>query len=711
MSENSENIKSDTGLLCLVMIAKYYGLTADEEQIRHAFAIDHNGMNWIDIIKAAKEIGLKAKMANMEISRLEKMKLPAILELKDGKFWVLAKIDNGKYLVFNPEENRPQALDEEILEEIWSGKIILVGEKGIKLKNEVFGIKWFLPSIWKYRKPLGEVLIAAFTMQIMGLGSPLIMQVIIDKVLVHKGLSTLDVLACGLLIVILFETVLSIAKNYVFTHTTNKIDVILGARLFKHLFALPLRYFELRRVGDTMARVREIENIRNFLTGAPLSSILDVMFIFVYIIVMFFYSPLLTVITLASLPFFIVLSVVVTPMFKHRLDEKFKTGAEQQSYIVEAVTGVQTIKSFALEPIAQRKWEGLLANYVKASFKTSILSGNAGSIGQLIQKTSDLVILWIGARMVMEGKITIGQLIAFRMLSGRVSGPVLRLVQLWQEFQQIGVSIERIGDIFNSKPEPTIDPSRAKLPDIAGQIKFESVRFRYRMDAAEVIRNMSFEIEKGRIVGIVGRSGSGKSTISKLIQRMYIPEMGKILIDGVDISLADPAWLRRQVGVVLQENFLFTGSIKENISIHRPSATMEEIIYVAQLAGAHDFILETTEGYDTLVGEKGVGLSGGQKQRVAIARALLSNPKVLIFDEATSALDYESESIIQKNLRKICAGRTVIIIAHRLSTLKDADYIMAIDKGELIEYGQPKDLLEKKGLYHYLYTSQERGDV
>lgn len=359
----------------------------------------------------------------------------------------------------------------------------------------------------------------------------------------------------------------------------------------------------------------------------------------------------------------------------------------------------------------KKKWEGLLANYIKAGFKISILSGNVGAIGQLIQKVSDLAILWFGAHLVMDGNISVGQLIAFRMLSGRVSGPVLRLVQTWQDFQQTGISVKRIGDIFNAKPEPVLDVSKTRLPSIRGDIRFENVRFRYRPDSPEVISDMSFGIKPGTVVGIVGRSGSGKSTISKLIQRLYIPEAGKILIDGTDISLTDPVWLRGQIGVVLQENFLFNATIRENIAIHNPTADMEDIIRVCKVAGAHDFILELAEGYDTLVGEKGTGLSGGQKQRIAIARALLNNPRILIFDEATSALDYESESIIQKNLKLICKDRTVIIIAHRLSTLKDADKIMAIDRGRLIEYGEQEVLLRKKGLYYYLHSQQERGNT
>ncbi len=700
----------DSGLYCFITIAQFHGLNADPEQIKHVLAIGSEGMKEADILRAAKELKLKAKAAYTEYDKLDKMALPAIAGINRGGFIILAKAEGGRVLVLHPGDSNPKVMEADDFKALWNGRILLFTLRIWRENNGAFGIKWFIPSIIKYKKPLLEVLVAALTLQVLGLFSPIITQVVIDKVLVHHGVTTLDVLAIALAAIAIFETVMSIARSYVFTHTTSRIDVMLGARLFKHLFSLPLRYFEVRRVGDTIARVRELENIRSFLTGAPLTSILDVMFIAVYIAVMLFYSSTLTWVVLASLPVFVLLSAVVTPLFKQRLDEKFNCGAESQSYLVEAVTGVQTVKSFALEPEVRKKWENLLANYVKAGFKTSVLAGNAGAIGQLVQKLSDLAILWLGAHLVMNGSITVGQLIAFRMLSARVSGPVLRLVQMWQDFQQTGISVQRLGDIFNTRPEPAVDASKARLPSIRGNITFEKVRFRYRPDSAEVIRDMSFNIRAGTVVGVVGRSGSGKSTISKLIQRLYIPEAGKILIDGIDISLADPAWLRRQIGVVLQENFLFNATVRENIAIHNPSADMSRVIRAAQIAGAHEFILELPEGYDTMVGEKGTGLSGGQKQRIAIARALLTNPRILIFDEATSALDYESESIIQKNLKLICRDRTVIIIAHRLSTLKDAQKIMAIDRGVLVEYGEHDELLKNKGLYYYLHSRQGRGN-
>lgn len=574
-----------------------------------------------------------------------------------------------------------------------------------------FGFKWFIPTILKFKKQFIQVFIATFTIQLLGILTPIMTQAVIDKVLVNNSMSTLATITIGIAVVYIYELVLGIAKNYVFTHTTNRIDVILNYRLFKHLFALPLKYFESRRVGETVARVRELDGIRNFLTGTPLSTAIDFMFIIVYIAILFLYNTTLSVIVVGSIPVFAVLSAIITPVFKKRLDEKFNAGAESQSFLVESINGVQTVKSFSLEESFEKKWGDIQADYVKASYKTSMVSANSNSIAQFIQKIFELMILTFGAVFVMDGTLTVGALVAFRMLSGRVTGPVLRLVQLWQEYQQASLSVKRIGDIFNSPTEAVNSTNLSNLPKIKGNIKFDKVRFRYKIDNPEVIKDVSFEIKQGSIIGVVGRSGSGKSTISKLIQRLYIPESGKITIDDIDISMVNPLWLRTQIGVVLQENYMFSGTVSENISIHMPSASAEQIIQAAKTVGAHEFITQLPNGYDTIIGDKGIGLSGGQKQRIAIARAILANPRILIFDEATSALDYESESIIQKNLKNICKGRTVIIIAHRLSTLKSAEKIMVIDKGTLVEYDTHENLLKNKGLYSYLFHKQQMGGI
>ncbi|MBQ3546155.1 MAG: type I secretion system permease/ATPase [Lachnospiraceae bacterium] len=702
--------KVDSGLNALLIVVKFLGINIGRRQVDNIIESSPDGFDEIDIVNASRRLGLKAKVSRLTFDKLKEFNTPIIVRKNDGEFIIIAKANEDKVMIFSMDKGSENLTRTE-LDSIWDGNAILISKKGILDKDAIFSFKWFIPTIFKFKREFVEVLVATLTIQIISLLTPMMTQVVVDKVLVHKALSTLHVLTIGLAVCYIFELVLGLAKNYLFTHTTNRIDVMLSSKLFKHLFSLPLRYFENRRVGETVARVRELDSIRNFLTGTPLSSMIDLVFIIVYIVVLFFYSVPLTFVVIASIPFFAIVSIVITPLFKKRLDEKFNAGAEAQSFLVESITGVQTVKSYAIETKLERKWGELQSEYVKAGYKTSMVAATANSLGQFIQRCFDLIILFLGTKMVMKGEFTVGQLVAFRMLAGRVSGPVLRFVQLWQEYQQAALSVKRIGDIFNTAPEPTVDPNKAPLPYINGRIAFENVRFRYRVDSPEVIRNMNFVIEPGTVVGVVGRSGSGKSTISKLIQRLYIPEAGKITVDGIDISLADPLWLRRQIGVVLQENFMFNGTVSENIAIHCKNAKMEQIINAAKIAGAHDFILSLQEGYDTIIGEKGVGLSGGQKQRIAIARAILNNPRILIFDEATSALDYESESIIQKNLKNICLNRTVIIIAHRLSTLKDADKIMFVDNGDIAEYDTQENLIASKGLYYHLLNQQRRGEI
>lgn len=705
------NIK-DTAMASFLIIMRFLRVNVTEEQIRHS--ISSKQLDEIDLLNLAKQFHIKSKLLKCGYDKLRDINTPIIAKDKDEKFFIIVKsnknISDEKIMIMNPCRGIPQLIKIDELNEMWDGTAIVMAKKGLVDRDAAFGFKWFIPTIMKFKTEFIQVLLAVFIIQIIGLLTPLMTQVVVDKVLVHNSMSTLMVLSIGIAISYLFELILGLAKNYVFSHTTNRIDVILSSRLYKHLFSLPLRYFESRRTGDTVARVRELDSIRNFLTGTPLSALIDLIFIFVYIIVLFFYSIPLTCIVIASIPVFALVSLVATPLLKKRLDEKFNAGAETQSYLVETISGAQTIKSYALESVLEKRWGTLQADYVRACYKTSMAASAANMLSQFIQKMLDLVILIVGACAVMKGDFTIGQLVAFRMLSGRVSTPVLRFVQLWQEYQQASLSVKRIGDIFNSVPEPK-PQSSISLPIIKGNIKFENVVFRYSLDMPEVIKKVSFEIEAGKVVGVVGRSGSGKSTLSKLIQRLYIAESGKILIDGIDISLVEPSWLRTQIGVVLQENFMFNGTISENISIHCQNISMDKIIKAAKMAGADEFIMKMPNGYDTVIGERGVGLSGGQKQRIAIARAILNNPRILLLDEATSALDYESESIIQKNLKDICKGRTVIIIAHRLSTLKDADKIMVVDNGKIAEYDTPINLLNKRGLYWHLHRQQARGDI
>ncbi|MEI6306030.1 MAG: type I secretion system permease/ATPase, partial [Deltaproteobacteria bacterium] len=564
---------------------------------------------------------------------------------------------------------------------------------------------WFIPAIVKYRKLLGEVLVISFVMQLIGLATPLGFQIVMDKVLVNHAMKTLNVVAFGLLCAVLFENVLSGIRTWVFARTSSKIDVELGARLYRHLFSLPIAYFEARRVGDSVARVRELENIRSFLTGNAITLVMDFLFSFVFLFVMFYYSTTLTLLVLSSLPVYFIISMVLTPILRARLMEQFNCGSRNQAFLVESISGVGTIKSMAVEPRWVDNWEKQLASYVTAGLNTTNMGTIANVSVMSVNKLVTVGIIWFGAGQVVAGNMTVGELIAFNMISGRLTEPILRIAQLWNNFQQVGVSMERLGDILNAPAE--VVGNKTRIPRLEGAIEFDQVSFRYRPDTPDVIRSVNTKIAPGQVIGIVGRSGSGKSTLTKLVQRLYAPDRGRVLIDGQDISIIDTTSLRQQLGVVLQENLLFTGTIRDNIALSNPVLPIEAIIEVAKLAGAHEFICELPEGYDTRVGEHGTGLSGGQRQRIAIARTLISNPRILIFDEATSALDYESEMVIQENMRKICAGRTVLIIAHRLSAVRDADRILVMERGQIVEDGSHEQLLgNSEGIYAHLYQLQ-----
>jgi len=702
----------DTGLHTLVAIARFHQLPAEMEQLSHQFGSSGQQFTDTELLLSAKALTLKAKLISPNVDQLKDAILPAIAKMNDGSYIVLARLsrndETDSVLIHDLRESAPRSLSLEKFKETWTGEIIVITRRlglGDSLQ-EKFDVSWFIPSLVKYRKIFYEVLIASFFLQIFGLVTPLFFQVVMDKVLVHRGFTTLDVLAVGFFVVVVFEAFLGGFRNYLFSHTTNRVDVELGSRLFNHLLHLPLAYFESRQVGQNVARVRELDTIRNFITGTALTLVIDLFFVFVFIAVMWYYSPVLTWIVLATIPAYILLSIFITPMLRNRLNEKFKHGAENTAFLTESITGIGTVKSLAVEPQMRRKLEDHLSSYVHASFRSQNLSNVANQVSGLINKLMTLGIIWWGAHLVIGGEITVGQLVAFNMLAGRVSGPVLKLVQLWQDFQQAGISISRLGDILNTPKEPGFNPNRSRLPSLKGAVSFEQIKFRYRIDGPVILQNIDLHARPGEVIGIVGRSGSGKSTITKLIQRLYVPESGRLLIDGIDLAMIDTVWLRKQIGVVLQENFLFNRTIRENIALTDPSVSMDKVITAAKMAGAHEFIVEMSEGYDTLIGEQGSNLSGGQRQRLAIARALINNPRILIFDEATSALDYESERLIQDNMTEICKGRTVFIIAHRLSTVRNCNRIIVMDKGQIVEQGDHNNLLNKQGYYAKLYNYQ-----
>ncbi|MEX5683192.1 type I secretion system permease/ATPase [Pseudomonas silesiensis] len=690
----------DTGIACLVMLARLHNVAASPEHLSYQFSTQGQALGQAELLLAARKSGLKAKSVKTTVSRLDRTPLPAIATDRDGHFFIIAKLDQGKALIQDPRASRPEVISLDQLHARWSGGLLLVrSESALPGETSRFDFTWFIPAIVKHRKLLGEIVVVSFVLQLFALVTPLFFQVVMDKVLVHQGLTTLDVIASGLLAVMVFESALSGLRSYVFAHTTSRIDVELGSRLFHHLISLPLAYFQARRVGDSVARVRELENIRSFLTGNAITLLLDVLFSVAFIVVMFCYSGWLTLIVLLSLPLYVLVSLLITPLLRSRLQDSFARGAENQAFLVETVNGIDTLKSMAVEPQIMRKWDNQLAAYVAAGFKTQNLSTIANESVSLIGKLVTVATLWLGAQLVIGGQLSVGELIAFNMLAGRVSQPIMRLAQLWTSFQQTGVSVQRLGDILNTPTELT-QGTRSTLPPLKGHIAFDQVHFRYRTDGSEVLRGVNLQVEAGEVIGVVGRSGSGKSTLTRLLQRLYVPERGRVLVDGMDLALADVSSLRRQIGVVLQDSMLFNRSIRENIALSDPGAPLEAVLDAARMAGAHAFILELPEGYDTVVGEHGASLSGGQRQRIAIARALMGDPRILIFDEATSALDYESEQIIQQNMQTICRGRSVIIIAHRLSAVRDAHRILVVDRGQIVEQGSHAELIAQQA-EHY----------
>ena len=700
----------DSALHSLVIVVRMLGLPADAEQIKRAYVVQDEGMDTLTLLRAAKDLGLKAKAFFPEVARINRLPFPAIARLKNNTYVVVVKMagDNRMVIV---DPHRPQAFSvpvEKFLE-LWDGEMIFLTRRSLlRLRNvtQKFGLSWFAPILWRYKKYILHVMGLSLVLQLLGMASPLFTQTIIDKVLVHRSLTTLDILVFGVAVVAVFQVGMMILRAYLFNHTTNRMDVTLSSRLFKHITSLPLRFFEQWQAGDVVSRVREVDTVRQFITGTAMSAVLDSVFAVLYIGVMIYYSPLLSVVALAAVPLLFLLILAITPLFRKRMNESFAARAESQSFLIESLNGVQTVKSLAMEPLFTQKWEQVLAKNVKTAFAATHLGNLAGNTAGFVQQTSTLAILWIGTKLVMEGSISVGQLIAFQMYSTQVIGPLVRLLNIWQSFQQARVSLERLGDIMDEAGEPAFNPNRTTLPSIAGEIILDRVVFRYRTDGAEVLKQVSLQVEPGQRIALVGKSGSGKSTLTKLLQRLYVPESGRVLIDGVDLSQVEPAWLRRQIGVVLQENVLFSGTVRENIAMAKTGATDEEVQRAAELAGAHEFISRLPDGYDTYLAERGKSLSGGQRQRMAIARALITDPRILIFDEATSALDYESEKVIMDNLDRIAAGRTMVIIAHRLSTVRDCDTIYMMDKGRIVEQGSHAELVQQDGAYAAMVRQQ-----
>jgi len=655
----------------------------------------------------AAMMGLHVSGVRVPASQGTRLQTPALIPWKEGFALVRAANARGLQLA-SPRDGLVQLQPADLDEVFPKGIELLLLERRNSSPEERFGFSWFWPALKRYRGILSQVLLASFVVQLFSLANPLLIQVIIDKVITQRSLDTLQVLGIALVVVTILEGVIGSLRTFLFTETTNRIDMRLGAEVIDHLLRLPLNYFDRRPVGELGTRIAELEKIRNFLTGQALTTLLDTAFSVIYIVVMVFYSWLLTIIALCVLPIQIGLTVVGAPLFRRQYRDTAHENARTQSHLVEVLTGIQTVKAQNVEMISRWKWQGLYSKYIGRAFEKTVTGTALSETSQVLQKLSQLLVLWVGATLVLKGEMSLGQLIAFRIIAGYVTQPLLRLSSIWQNIQELKVSFERLADVVDT-PEESDEADKAKipLPPIAGEVRFDEVCFAFQPDAPLALNHISLTIPAGTFVGVVGQSGSGKSTLTKMLTRLYAPKSGRVLIDGYDIDKVELYSLRRQIGIVPQEPLLFTGSVAENIALTDPDASSEAIVQAARLACAHDFIMELPGGYSANVGERGANLSGGQRQRLALARTLLSQPRLLVLDEATSALDYDTERRVCDNLLDNLKHCTVFFITHRLSTIRRADRIVMLHDGAIAEVGTHDELIHQRGRYYALYRQQE----
>jgi len=708
----------DSAGACFQMVSKYLQMPLRREVVRRVLADQMKRQGSISYqlcAYLAELIGLKAQLVDIPLSAVARIPTPALIRYGES-YAVLYETSEHTIVLGVPSQGIQRCNPAELIAKLQVDveetnyppqiRVLLISPTSATPKQR-FGIGWFLPYVAKYRRVLIEVFIASFFVQLAALGNPLVIQVIIDKVITQNSISTLNVLGVLLLVLGLFESVLGTLRTYLFVDTTNRIDMGLGSEIIDHLLRLPLRYFERRPVGELSTRINELENIRQFLTGTALTVVLDALFSVVYIIVMLFYSWQLTLVGLGTIPVFVIITLIASPTVSKLLRRKAERNAETQSYLVEVMSGIQTVKAQNIELRSRFSWQDRYARFVAAGFKTVVISTLASSTSNFLNKLSSLLVLWVGVYLVLKGELTLGELIAFRIISGYVTSPVLRLAQIWQSFQETALSLERLGDIVDTPQEAEKDKHNIPLPEIVGSVKYENISFRFATSGPLQLCNINIEFPAGTFVAIVGQSGSGKSTMVKLLFRLYEQESGRILIDGYDTAKVELYSLRRQIGLVPQDTLLFDGTVQENIALTNPDATTEDVIEAARLAAAHEFIMSLPNGYNTRVGERGSALSGGQRQRIAIARSVLQRPQLLVLDEATSALDYPTERQVCLNLAKAFKGKTVFFITHRLNTIKNADMIVVMDSGKIIEQGSHDELMALRGHYSYLYNQQD----
>ncbi|CAH8237860.1 type I secretion system permease/ATPase [Vibrio aestuarianus] len=703
--KNGTSITQDNyGIEAIVYAGNHFHKKSTCTQLKHVLGVNHSNLSDMQIREAADYIGLKSQVAKIQATELNTLPLPVLIEI-DNHWKVITQATDGSCFLYDPTTQSEQRRELHSDNHLLNYKVILVADERLSSKEVKFGLSWFAPSILRQKSQMRDVFFYAIALQIFALVSPMLFENVIDKVLVGRSLSSLHVLAMAMLALALAEPAYSYLRNTVFGHLASQVNAELSGRLYRHLVGLPLTYFKQRQTGQIIARVREMAQIRQFLTGSTLMLLLDLIFVTVFIAVMFHYASTLTWLVIGSLVIYFLLWLIAGPLIRKKVESEYESDADATTFLTEAVTGIETIKTTATEHRFLHQWQRILSQQLNRSFDAQKSGLIAGQGIALVQKLTAALLLWWGVNEVLNGELTPGQLVAFNMLAGHVTQPVLRLAQIWQDFQHTLIALRRVGDILD-EPRENSKQGLASVPELNGGIEFNNIRFRYHEDAPEVLANLSLEIKPGQFIGITGPSGSGKSTLTRLLQRLYIPQHGQVLVDGMDLAIADPVSLRRNMSVVLQESILFSGSVADNIRLSKSQASDDEIRHAAQLAGALEFIEGLPHGFNQPVGEKGSALSGGQRQRIALARALLVNPRILLLDEATSALDYNSEAAIMSNMEEICRGRTVISIAHRLNTIRHADNILVLDKGQVCERGTHHELVAKEGLYAKLWKQQ-----
>ncbi|HEC8327811.1 TPA: type I secretion system permease/ATPase [Providencia rettgeri] len=690
------------GLDALVWMANYYHKNVSADQLRHAIGMQKTSPTDWEMRECAHMLGYETELVALPYSKLEHIPLPALAYIK-GTWQVLHR--EKELILIDPVGNQQHAILDAGVEQHTELDILLFKEQLEPEQKKAFGFSWFIPSIMRQTAKLRNIFILSAVIQLFALVSPLLFQNLIDKVLVGRSLSNLHIIALAIFAIAIAEPLYGFIRNKIFSHTSSQISAELSGKIYRHLMALPLNYFKLRPTGKIIARIRELAHIRQFLTGSTLMLFIDFIFVILFIAVLFSYSSVMSWILLGSMGVFFILWMALGPMIRQQTEKSYQADENGLTFLTESITGIETIKTTATEKYFNNRWEKIFSKQLQQNFKVSMRSEIATQLMTLVSKITTAILLWVGVKEVLNGGITPGELVAFNMLSAHVTQPVLRFAQVWQDFQHTIVSLRRVGDILD-KPVENERKGISSSSAIQGQIEFQNIRFRYQADTPEVLNNLSLSVKAGEFIGITGPSGSGKSTLTKLLQRLYVPQHGQVIVDGMDLAVADTVSLRRKMSVVLQESTLFVGSIADNIRLSAPQASDEKVIQAAKLAGAYDFIMSLPDNFNSALAEKGLNLSGGQRQRIALARALLTEPDILILDEATSALDYESEAAIMANMHLIAQGRTVISIAHRLNTIMHADKICVIQQGKVIEMDTHKNLLASNGLYARLWQQQ-----